>query len=338
MRSFSMLLLLLTGGCGFFGVPGQKASDAAMERLKKGELSAGITAFEKAYDEHPKSQAAAIGAAYGAYLQGDWARADQILAKAEEKAGKNGGEIKLRRAMVAMKAGDLDKVRKSAQESGLPAGKLLAAEVALADGERESAATLLAEAAASTDPAVVATATGYLGLMQSADPLMQGLSEAEALWALGQRRVATRSVEEILRSLPEENTRKPELLLIWAGRAAAAGEVQVASNLVESIDYPPPNQNWRKIATQAMVSCAEGDADKCASLLDGLEGAAPGAGLTDARATAAILLAPKNAARAAAIAGKDPSVATARALLAAGEVQGAKQTVPAGMFSQYLNE
>jgi tetratricopeptide (TPR) repeat protein len=333
----ALLLLVLASGCSMFGDSGQKTSDEARNLLRQGDLPGGIAAFDKALKDSPKSVSAAIGASYGAYLQGDYARADQILAKAEEQAGKNVGEIKLRRALVAMKAGDLDKVRKEAQASGLATGKLFAAEVALADGERDTATALLNEARLSSDQAVSATAAGYLALMQDGDPLIQGLSEAEALWALGQRRVATRSVEEILRSLSDDNPRKSELLLIWAGRAAAAGEVQVASNLVEAVVYPPPNQNWRRIATQALVACADGDEAKCRGLLDGLEGAVPKAALLDARATAAILLAPKDSAGAARIVGQEPSVASARALLAAGNVDAARKIVPNGLFARFLN-
>jgi hypothetical protein len=339
MRPYEALLLLLPfTSCGLFGDTGSKAATAAREKLAKGDLGGGLSGFNAAFDTNPESVDAAVGASYAALLAGDTARSDQILASIAEKNEKRAPEIHLRRAIVAMRAGDLDKVRSEGEASGTAAGRLFAAEVALADGERDAAAKLLDQARSGTDPAVTATVEGYLSLLKDADPLVQGLSEADALWALGKRSMAARAVEEILKSLSDENPRKSELLLTWSGRAAAVGEAQVASNLVEAIAFPPPGQLWRVIATRGIVACAEADPGKCKSILDGLEGQAPPAGLSDARATAALLLAPTDPARALEIVASDTSAATSRARLAAGDKEGAIRSAPQdGMFAKFLS-
>ncbi len=339
----SVLLCLTLGACSFleqFGIGGDPAADAvssAKQVLGSGDIPSGVTALETAYSENPESVDAAIGAAYAAYLAGDFGKADGILEAAAGLDPTRAGEIAVRRALVSLGSGDLDQVRAHGEASGLPAGMLLAAEVALADGERDAASTLLQAAKAAPDSAIAATASGYLGLMEDADPVVQGLSEAQALWALGERRVAVRSVEELVKSLSDDREDKAEMLLVWAGRAAAAGESQVASNLVESIDFPPAGQQWRVIATRAIVACSEGDAERCGSLLDGIAKGAPPAGLADARATAAIALAAHDPGAAAKIAGDHPSASVARALQAAGESADAADLAGSGPYAQFLS-
>jgi tetratricopeptide (TPR) repeat protein len=337
----SMLLCLSLSACSFLdglgGDPAAEAVAAAKQTAATGDLPAGIDAFASAYAENPESVDAAIGAAYAAYLQGDHGGAEQILAAAAGLDPTRAGEISVRRALVALASGDLDEVRSHGEASGVPAGQLLAAEVALADGERDAAITLLQAAKASPDRTVAAAAADYIDLMEDADPRVQGLSEAQALWALGERRVAVRSVEELLKSLPDDRDDKAELLLIWAGRAVAAGQAQVASNLVESIDFPPAGQQWRVIATRAIIACAEGDSDRCSALLDGIEKGAPPQGFADARATAAIMLAPHDQAAAAALAGDHPSASVARALQAAGRGADAAELLGSGPYAQFLS-
>ncbi len=338
----SVLFCLALGACSFLeglgigGDPAAEALSAAKESLRSSDLPASVTAFEAAYADNPDSLDAAVGASYAAFLQGQYDKAEQVLAASMDLDPTRQGELLLRRALVALARGDLDLVRAHGEASGLPAGKLLAAEVALADGERDAATSLL-QAARGGDATVSSTAAAYIDLLEDADPRVQGLSEAQALWALGERRVAVRSVEELVKSLPEDRDDKAELLLVWAGRAAAAGESLVASNLVESIDFPPAGQQWRVIATRAIVACSEGDGDRCRTLLTSIEKGAPPDGLRDARATAAILLAPHDAAAAADLVGDEPSAAVARALLAAGQGADAAAMAGSGPFAQFLS-
>lgn len=287
MLPFAILLTL--AGCGLLG-GGDKppVTAAADEKLRLGDLSGAEAEYKRLLDEDPKSVDAAVGLAYMAYLGDDTDRAEAVLAAVETHAGERTGEVKLRRALVALKVGDTDQVRTHGEGSGLPAGKLLAAEVLLADGERDAATTLL-EGLQGEAGGVGSTAKDYLRLLKDGDPTVAGLAENYALWALGQRKVAVRSVEEVVKALPDEREDKSTELLLWAGRAAAVGQAQVASNLLDSVVIPPEGNSWRSAATRGILLCAEGDAEGCLATFQALVGAPPD-GLADAKITAAMAL------------------------------------------------
>ena len=333
MRSWGLLALLgaIVVGCGGGSDAGAEMAVKADEALKSGDVAAAAEAYVSGYAEKPESINLAVGASYAAYVSGDFAKADSILAAVEINAGDLKGDIQLRRALVALKVGDLDLVRTLGETCGHPAGQLLAAEVALADGEREAAVPLL-EAAAQYRGQVGDSALAYLKWLKDSDPLVQGLSEAEALWSLGQRNIAARSVEELLRSMGEG---AEALMLLWAGRAASVGEVATATALVDLIQFPPDGQAWRIDATRALIACAEGEAEECGKTLDRLRGA-PQAGAESARATAATLLAENDAFAAREIVGDLQTAAAARALLAADDRAAAKLAVPDGPLADYL--
>lgn len=312
-----------------------KAATDAETLLMAGDLPGADTQYQAASAEYGAQVDVATGAAFLALQRGDHAAADQLLAAAEEDAGDRLPELKLRRALVAVESGDLEQVKVHGIASALPQGKLLAAEVALADGEREEASTLLTEAKAGGG-AVGEAAQAYLDLLGSPDPMVAGLSEAQALWALGTRKVAVRSVEDVVRNLPDDFPGRDDQLLLWAGRAVTSGETQVARNLLDALIFAPEGQQWRKVATLAMVSCAEGDGATCLQTLKSLEGSAPEDGLADARATAAVLIAEKDADVARKLAGPYISNAAARALLEAGDATAAKESSPGGVLGQYI--
>lgn len=333
-------LLASLAGCSFVQslLGDDKAVQAATDAetyLMAGDLPGADTKYQAAAAEYAGHVDVASGAAFMALQRGDSAAADQLLAAAEAEAGERLPEVKLRRALVALRSGDLEQVKAHGLASGLPQGKLLAAEVALADGEREEATALLTEAKAAGGP-VGDAAGGYIDLLSSADPMVAGLSEAQALWALGARKVAVRSVEEVVRNLPDDFAGREEQLLLWAGRAASTGETQVARNLIDALIFAPEGQQWRKIATLALVACAEGDGATCLRTLKGLEGTAPEDGLADARATAAVLIAGTDPEVARKLAGPYISNAAARALLEAGDATAAKESSPGGVLGQYI--
>ncbi len=334
----ALLTMFAVSGCSIVDKVlklGDKASAAAEVKLKAGDLPGASTDYAKAAKDHPSTVSAATGAAYTALLQGDTAGADKILAAAEAGAGPLVGEIKLRRALVALKAGDLDSMRTHAEASGLPLGKLLAAEVALADGEREEAAGLLT-AVEGTSGTVGDTAKAYLALIQDPDPLVAGLSEAQALWALGERKVAVKSAVELVTNLPDTRTDREEQLLVWAGRAASVGETDIARGLLDAAIFPPEGQAWRKVATLGIIACAEGKGAECLAQLDALEGSAPSDGLADARATAAFLIAGTDPETSKKLAGSYISNAAARALVEAGDRDAALGSSPGGVYATYL--
>jgi tetratricopeptide (TPR) repeat protein len=298
--------------------PAAAAVAAADAQLRGGDIAGAADAYVAALAAYPGNLEAAIGAAFGAYNRGEFAEADQILAGAEATAGDRAGELRLRRALIAMKDGDTDLMREHAEASNTAAGLVLAAEVALADGEREEARALLDRAAQVSGP-IGTVANDYVDLLKHEDPAVAGLAENYALWALGQREVAVASVEEVVKGLPDDYEGKAEELLVWAGRSASFGESQVASNLLEAIDFPPQGQAWRVLATRAIILCAEGQAEDCSTMLDSLEGKAPGDGLQHARATAAIALGGEDRDAAVAVLGSTASDAAARAALVLGD-------------------
>ncbi len=334
-----VLTSLTLAGCdkiqALIGGGADSAVAAAEAQLKAGDLPGAAASYDEAVAAHPDSVDAATGAAYTALLRGDPDAADGYLAAVEPSAGEQLGEVKLRRALVGLEAGDLESVKEHGEASGMPLGKLLAAEVALADGEREEAVTLLEEAKGGGG-AVAQTADAYLELVSSDDAMVAGLSEAQALWALGEKGVAVRSVEELVKALPDEREDRSDQLLVWSARAASVDETDVARSLLDAMIFPPEGQAWRKVATQGIIACADGDADTCTATFKRLEGNAPEDGLADAVATAAYLIADDDPEAAKALAGRYVSNASARALLEAGDSAGAKESVPGGVLGEYL--
>ncbi len=309
------------------------AADAA---LVAGDLPTAIAAYEAAVQTNPTDVDLATGAAYGALLAGDAAKADAYLAAAEAGAGDRLGEVKLRRALVALQQHNVDGVKEHAVGSTHPAARLLLAETLLADGEPEAATEHLKAVAAEAGP-LGAAAKGYLNLLEDEDTSVSGLAEAQALWALGVRDVAVKSAFELVRLLPEEREDRGELLLVWASRAATVkGQTESARAMLELSFFPPDGQAWRKPATLAIIACAEGNGADCEARFAQLEGAGDPAGLADARATAAYLIAETDADVASRLVGSIQSDAAARALLEAGDRGKAKSAASSAAFKSYL--
>lgn len=330
--------LLLLAGCSLIqGLLGdsKKTVSEADALLKAGDLSGATAMYDTELAKSPTDVDLAVGASYGHLLMGDTAKADAILAAAEPEAKEKLGDVKIRRALVAMQAGDLDKVKEFASASGLPVGKLLAAEVNLADGDRDAAKVLL-ESVTSTPGEVGATATAYLQLMGDSNALVGGLSEAQALWAVGKRKIAVRSVEDLVKAYAETRDDGADQLLLWAGRAASVGEADISSNLLDAITVPPAGQAWRVQATRAMNACAAGDGATCTRMLDAIKAIAPADGYVDARATAAVLLAPKDGATAKALLDGYSGDAVARALAETGDSAGAANVAADPVFKKQL--
>lgn len=331
-------LLLLTGCSilqGLIAGDSKKTVSDADALLKAGDLAGATAMYDDALAKNKADVDLAIGASYGHMLMGESAKADEILGAAEPGAKERVGELKLRRALLAMKGGDLDKVKEYASVSNLPAGKLLAAEVNLADGDRDAAKALL-EQIKDTPGDLGATATAYLELMNDPNALVGGLSEAQALWALGQRKIAVRSVEDLVKAYAETREDGSDQLLLWAGRAASVGETDISANLLDAITVPPAGQAWRVQATRAINACAAGDGATCTKILDGIRPVAPADGYLDARATAAMLLAPKDGATAKALLDGYSGDAVARALAESGDSANAVNVAADPVFKKQL--
>jgi hypothetical protein len=176
----------------------------------------------------------------------------------------------------------------------------------------------------------------YLSLMGDPNVLVAGLSETQALWALGQRNIAVRSVSDLVKAYAESHDDGPDALLLWAGRAAAVGEVAVANDLLDAITVPPPGQSWRVAATRGISLCAEGRGADCLATLDGLGASAPADGLADARATAALAIALKDADTARKLLDGLSGDAAARAWVGLGDLGQAAKVASDPMFKMQL--
>jgi hypothetical protein len=317
-----------------FGSAGPEVVAEANSALKDGDLPGAGAQYAELTASHEGSVHVAIGQAYMQMLQGDNDGADATLASVEESAGDALPEVKLRRAIVAMRAKDLDAVKLHGSASGLPEGKLLAAEVHLVDLEADEAAQIFRDVSAAGG-AVGQTATTYLTMLDSEDQIQAGLAEATALWALGERESACESAEELVPALSDDDESKSEQLLIWAGRAVTTGKASVASSLLDNLESPPEGHVWRVQATRAIIAVAEGEADEGIHILDALaEGGAPADGIADARATACALASDRAKAKEL-VAGLESSAA-ARCLMQAGADRVAPTQAPAGALKSYL--
>lgn len=326
--------LLLGCSGGLEGLVGGEDPVAKAEKLlRDGNLPEAAQEYDRLVREKPDSVEAAVGKAYVQLMQGDTAGADATLAALESKAADKAGEIRLRRALVALQAKDLDKVKELGVASGLPEGELMAAEVQLIELDSEQALETFNKLKDRGD-AVGETAKTYAELVASGDQHKATLAEANALWALGDRANAVTSVEDSLKGLSEDDSSKPRQILLWAGRAATSGHPDVTRRLLEDT-FPPEGQQWRYQATKAIGLVAEGNVDDARVIFKGLKESSdtPQDGLADAMATACALTNPDTAKEL--VEGME-SAAAARCLLQAGAAEAAKNHVAAGPLKSFL--
>lgn len=348
LRTLPLLMgLTLIGGCDLlkdFGIDlGGKKDPAALvgparDALDGNDLPGAMDKYKEIADANPDVAEAKIGLAYMQMLAGEYDRADSTLSKAleiEDLEDSVKNEINLRRALVALRKGDLENIRKYGEASNLAAGKVLAAEVYLADAETDSAIGLLKQASSEGSGEVKRAASTYLEYLDDQETGRAQLAEATALWALGQREEACETAEELLSYLPAEFPSRDELLLLWAGRAVASGLPGSAEGMLDEMGGAPEGQAWREQATRALVAVGNEDYETAKSTFTSLaEGGAPADGLADALATAAAISADRDFAIE--ITAGLKSNALARGLLAAGATDAAKGAAPSGIFSQFL--
>ena len=310
----------------------------AVSALRAGDLDVAVQAFQIANTQNPSHVDAAIGASYGYLVAGDYAQADRVLEIAEETARERRGEIQLRRGLLALESGDLEAMVQHIQELRHPAAVLLLAEYRLTDGDQAGAVDLLNQLRSQEGP-YGDLAKNYLDLITDNNPIVAGLAENYALWALGKKGPAVRSVSALLLSVPADQEGRSEDLLLWAGRAATSGEAEVARNLLDGVTEVSEEHLWRVEATRAIALCAEGQATECREMLEALEETAPADGLAHAKATAAGLLGNESdRAVAEALLGEDVSSAAARVALQVGNSELARKLAPSGLLSAYIEE
>ena len=315
----SVLFVLLLTGCdaveGFLGNPQSRIVDAE-RALAGGDLTAAVAGYRAALAIAPNDVQATSGLAWLELMRGNATAADAMLAALPP--GEHSGDVELRRALVALQAGDLDGVKAHGLASGKAAGRLFAGEVELADGNRDAARANF-EVARDAPGAVGELAGQYLAVLADPDPKVVGLAETQALWALGRRATAVRSVEELVKAYADAHEDGAEQILIWAGRAAAMGEVGVADRLLDGITVPPAGQSWRVGATRAIARCAAGDVAGCQAGLQSVRTTAPPDGYADATVTAAVALSGTDAGAARALVAGIRTDAAARLLAELGD-------------------
>lgn len=328
-----VVVLVTMAGCDvIFGEEGPEVCEGAEAKLRSGDLPGAMAAYEDLSAGHAQNMCVVTGHAYLHTLAGNYDQADAILAAGEAVAGEQIAEIKLRRAIVALQAGRLDPAQEYALASGLPAGKVIAAEVHLTDLESDEALALFREAS-SAGGVVGQTATQYVELLEGGG-VQAGLAEVTALWALDQRGTAVETAGELFAMLPDEDG-KSEQLLLWAGRAVTSGHPDVARELLDSIDFPPDGQGWRVQAVGAMIDIAEGHNEDGLSTFQKLAtGGAPADGLSDALATAACLTSDRAVAKQ--LSAGVESNASARCLMEAGAGGAARNVAPGGSLRTFL--
>ena len=338
-------LLAVALGCGDIQgmLAGGSAGEAVIEARaleEQGDFAGAAAKWSELRVAYPEDVPVGVGHAKLQLMQGDFAGADATLASVEAFAkGDELGQIKLRRALVALRQQQLDQIKLHGMASGLPEGKLLAAEVHLVDLERDEGSAILRELAA--QPGDVGQTAKMYTEMLAADNALADLAEVTALWALGVRDSACEAAEDLVKQLPPDYEKKDELLLLWASRAVTSGQPAVARSLLDELAFPPEGQEWRLRATQAMISLAEGNADEAMATFDALQGqvgaGVPRDGLDDALATAC-LITPDAAIKARLVQGVKESAAAARCLMEADDIAGARDKAPAGTMKAFLEK
>ena len=110
----------------------------------------------------------------------------------------NHKEVFFRRALVALEEKSFDKVKVLGQKSELPQGFLLVAEIQIIDGEYQEAESNLNKVLQTGEPALQKLASSYLDDLSSDDRQM--IAEAQARWALGDRKIFVKVVKKPLLS------------------------------------------------------------------------------------------------------------------------------------------
>ena len=324
--------LIVLSGCGGSEAPQEVPVErvSADRLLQKGEVDNALDIWSKRYAADPTSTSSATGLAYGAILEGEYAKADRLLEKVEGLAGENKdllGDTRLRRVLVAIEqlkdpnnAGDapllLERIAELGQKSGWPQGQVLAAEALLCLEEIEDAEALLT-GLGSQEGAVGRAAKTYTQRISEDGESWQRLAEAEACWAVGQYQWPMETIVDTFKGLKkmvhsgnEWEMRGDEEAVVWASRAIRQGQLDVAEKLLKYNSNFDASQRWRVAATKAHLACAQGDVRRCVSKLKALKSDVP-LGASDARVMGAFLLGSQHAEAALELLAEDQTVPAA---------------------------
>ena len=289
--SYCFSFLFLLSGCDLSGLIGSKPeidTTAAEDSLSAGQLPSAEAEYDKLLELDPTNVDAATGAAYLAMLRGDYSKADSVLETVQQALEAPSPEILMRRALIAQRNQELDKAKTMALESGLDAGKLLAAEIMIVDGGLDAAVDTLKSIKGQEYKNL---AQDYLELLQSDDDWLVALAEIQAQWAAGERSFAVEDAPSVLQKISAERYgRIDDTRLTWATRALSLQKNQEASDIMGvPFDALDESQKWRVSGIKFMIACVTGS-DACVASFDALEEIAPPEGYADMRITTAYLV------------------------------------------------
>jgi tetratricopeptide (TPR) repeat protein len=291
-----MILLSFLFACDLLGPPDvSEQLNSAKSALQQGDITNAESAYRDALSIDSKNIDALIGQSYVLLLQKEFSKADSILTKAQVAAKETEQEevikeIFFRRALVALQEGAFDKVKVLGEKSDFPAGFLLVAEIQIIDGEYQDAQDNLNKVMQLGESAMQKLASDYLDDLSVDDRQM--IAEAQARWALGDRKIAVKVVKKPLLnyiSAMSEGASHDEAIL-WSSRALAVGNISTSEDLINAVRRTSKDQGWRVNAVKTLITCAKAGKsgvglNACVEELSQLSG--PEDGLIDAHVTAA---------------------------------------------------
>lgn len=298
-----MMLLSFLFACDLLGPPDvSEELGSAKAALQQGDIAKAKGEYRKALTVDSKNIDALIGHSYVLLLEKEFSKADSMLTEAQVAAKESEQnqiikEVFFRRALVALEEKSFDKVKVLGQKSELPQGFLLVAEIQIIDGEYQEAESNLNKVLQTGEPALQKLASSYLDDLSSDDRQM--IAEAQARWALGDRKIAVKVVKKPLLSYIANVSKKShDEAILWSSRALAVGNISTAQELINSVRRTSKDQGWRVNAVKTLITCASAGKsgvgiDTCVDELSQLSG--PEDGLIDVHVTAAQFIHSKSA-------------------------------------------
>lgn len=260
---------------------------AAQKSLSAGELSSAETQLTAVLAEVPENAEAASAMAHIHVLKGEYSQAEAVLNAVQTEDAGVQSQIALRKALVALQAKDFSKAKEVALGSQEDFAMVLVAEISLMDGEYDEAITYLEKVGGAHRN----LAKSYLKLLDG-DEWSQAYAEAQALWALRDFDLAIQSVAgtmEFVSKSALDNDPNSHIVL-WASRAIAVAQPDVARQLLSLKGAPTADADWRVGVLKAMITTVDGDISAGKAEFKALEGVAPKEALHDARATSVVVL------------------------------------------------
>ena len=305
---------------------------AAQKALAAGQLSSAQTQLTPILAEVPQNADAATAMAHIHVLKGEYSQAEAVLNAVQSEDPVVLSQVALRKALVALEARDFSKAKEMAITSQEDFAMVLAAEISLMDGEYDEAIDYLEKVGGEHR----SLAKSYLKLLDG-DEWSQAYAEAQALWALRDFDLAIQSVAGTMEFVSKSalDNQPKEHILLWASRAVAVAQPEVASQLL-SLKGAPTADDWRVGVLNAMITTVDGDVSGGKAQFEALAGVAPEQAVHDAKATAVVVLSSLGKDGSALLSGLH-GTSGAYAAYRADQKSRAADMVDSAIFEQFLN-